>query len=118
MKLTEARILVFDTETTGPDPDTCRIVELGAVAVRGRSIQERLHTYVNPGCPIPPETTEVHGITDAQVADAPTFAGLLDRAVARFSAFPLLVGYNALHFDAPLVNAELERVHSGFRLDD
>lgn len=117
MKITESEILVFDTETTGVDPATCRIVELGAIVLRRGQLAEKFHTYVNPGCPIPAETTAVHGIDDAKVAGAPRFEAVAARVAERFGAFPLTGGYNAIHFDVPLLNAEMGRAGMGFTVD-
>lgn len=117
MKITEARILVFDTETTGVDPAEARIVELGAVAIAAGRSTEKLHTFVNPGCPIPAEVSAIHGVTDEDVASAPTFADLASRVAERFRGFDVVAGYNAAHYDVPLINAELARAGSDFRVD-
>lgn len=124
-------VLVLDTETTGPDPETARIVELGAVYFwRGQMVGRPLNIRLNPGCPIPPEASAVHGITDADVAGAPTFADVALRLLAHITGQwaaeqnngaglvkdgrqgqpPLVVGYNILRFDAPLIDAEFKRV--------
>lgn len=71
-----ARWAVVDTETTGLDPATARVVDLGVVVVEGGGIVERRGWLVNPHVRIPAECTAVHGITDEMVADAPTFAGV------------------------------------------
>ena len=117
MKITEARILVFDTETTGVDPAEARIVELGAVAIAAGRSTEKLHTFVNPGCPIPAEVSAIHGVTDADVQDAPSFAELAPRVAERFHSVDVVAGYNAVHYDVPLLNAELARVGSDFQAD-
>lgn len=57
----------FDLETTGLDPKTARIVELAFLLYTAEGLQKEYRTYVNPGIPIPPETTAVHHITDALV---------------------------------------------------
>ena len=83
-------VVVLDFETTGPDPKSCQPVELGVVRFEQGHPVQRWSSLINPGCPIPPAATAVHGITDADVASAPTFAkawwefiaaGLLARAV-------------------------------------
>lgn len=118
MRITDARILVFDTETTGIDPAEARIVELGAVAIAASKSVEKLHTFVNPGCLIPPEVSAIHGVTDDDVASAPTFAELAPRVAERFRGFDVVAGYNAAHYDVPLINAELARAGSDFHVDE
>lgn len=57
----------WDTETTGVDPVNDRIVT-AAFIVRTPGMDDRPFTWIiNPGVPIPPDTTEVHGVTDAKV---------------------------------------------------
>lgn len=103
------RIVYFDSETTGTDPYSDRIVELALLAYEpddevGRSFNAR----VNPGVPIPVGASEVHGITDADVAGLPTF----DRYAAMVQEIvqdAVLVGYNCRTFDTILLDAELRR---------
>ena len=64
---------VFDLETTGMSPVRDRIVEIGAVRVETDGTMSRYETLVNPGIPIPWQISQVHGIDDAMVADAPKF---------------------------------------------
>ena len=66
----------IDLETTGINLGTDRIVEIAIVKIlpdKSRSIKRKL---INPGIPIPPESSEVHGITDEMVKDAPEFRQL------------------------------------------
>lgn len=100
-------IALLDTETTGRDAATDRIVEIGIVIGRGGTIERRLNWLVNPGMPIPDAAREVHGISDDDVKDAPTFAQIAGEiAEALRGAIP--AAYNA-SFDKGFVAAELAR---------
>jgi DNA polymerase III subunit epsilon len=96
----ERPLVLFDLETTGLRIGTDRIVELALIRLSpGGDVFERVRRF-NPGIPIPPEATAVHGISDADVADEPAFA-----AVAKSLADLLepcdLAGFNVRRFDLP-----------------
>ena len=75
MKLNISRpICFFDLETTGINVAKDRIVEISILKIFPDGREEEYTQRINPTIPIPPSTTEVHGITDADVANAPTFA--------------------------------------------
>jgi DNA polymerase III epsilon subunit-like protein len=111
--------MAIDLETTGFDPRVDAIVELAAVRFVGGQVGRGYVTHVNPERSIPPESTRIHGITDAMVAGAPT----LDEALVRLEAVcdhHVLVGYG-VDFDlavlarqqkargrAPLANTALD----------
>jgi len=95
-RLEDLAYVVFDTETTGLLPHKDEIVQLGAVRVlRGRILPgEEIDQLVDPGRPIPPGSTRVHGITDAMVAGSPG----IDRVAASFNRFAtgaVIVAHNA-----------------------
>jgi DNA polymerase III epsilon subunit family exonuclease len=93
--------VVVDVETTGRDPQTADLLEIGAVRMRGTEIVERWSTLVNPGRPI--VGNQMHGITDAAVAGAPAPV----EAVAQFRAFAgsaTLIGHN-VGFDLGFIEA-------------
>ncbi len=95
--------VTFDVETTGTDTDSCAIVELGAVRVRGGEVVDRFHALVDPGVPIPPEATGIHGYGDADVAGQPAFAEIWP-AFREFLGEDLLVAHNGREFDVPVLH--------------
>ena len=107
-------VVTIDTETTGVDVTTARIVELGAVRVEahGGGVQA-IQTRINPGCFIPPEASRIHGITMADVRNAPTFADvrqeLCDLIWPDSNHVDAIVGFNIEHFDLPIIAAEVAR---------
>jgi len=109
MEFRDSRILVVDTETTGIDPKQARIVEIGGVLYDPKVGRKALQRYINPGCPIPPEATAVHRITDDIVADSPAFAEVAEGIAERFRSADVILGYNLLDYDLPLIEAEFAR---------
>ncbi|ABG30767.1 3'-5' exonuclease [Roseobacter denitrificans] len=95
-RLRDLTFVVFDSETTGLDPHTDEVVQLGAVrVVNGKIIEgEVFDTLVNPGRTIPPGSTAVHQISDAMVADAPGF-DVACRAFHQFAEHAVIVAHNA-----------------------
>lgn len=98
----------IDTETTGRDPAVDRVIELGCVVFRGSEVVGRKGWLINPGCPIPAEATEVHGIRDEDVASQPSFAEVLPEYL-EFVGGCLPLAYNAA-FDRDFLQAEIGRV--------
>ncbi|HEY5955740.1 MAG TPA: 3'-5' exonuclease [Polyangiaceae bacterium] len=74
--LDEIELVCIDTETTGRDAMTDRIVEIAAVVWHRGAVVARYAWLVHPGCAIPAEATEVHGISDDAVKDSPCFAAI------------------------------------------
>jgi DNA polymerase-3 subunit epsilon len=101
-------LVFFDLETTGIDPLRDRIVEIYAVKVYEGGRQEEIHHLVNPTVPIPAGASAVHGITDADVADKPTFAELVE-VLADFFRGCDLAGYNIKKYDVPMLVEEFGR---------
>ncbi len=99
----------FDLETTGTRIGRDRIIQIGVVRLLPGVERERWQTLVNPGMPIPPEATVVHGITDADVADAPTLDEVAREILDQLAGCDL-AGFNCMRFDVPFLAEELDRV--------
>jgi DNA polymerase III subunit epsilon len=105
--LNELDLVSIDTETTGRSADQDRIIELACVVVRRGVLGERHSWLINPGRPIPKEAFDVHGISDADVADKPSFAEILPDVLSKVGGL-VPVAYNA-EFDQSFLVKELER---------
>lgn len=94
--LRDLSFVVFDSETTGLDPENDAVVQLGAVRiVNGKIVSgEVFDTMVNPGRPIPPASTKVHHIRDTMVADAPGFEDVCHQ-FHKFAQGAVIVAHNA-----------------------
>ncbi|GAB1457177.1 3'-5' exonuclease [Spirochaetota bacterium] len=113
--LGRVRFVAFDFETTGLSAERDRVVEIGAVAFRLEEVNGQWKTIpdgtyeslINPGCPIPPETSAIHGIDDLGVSAAPTFKSALELFLP-FIAGSILIAHNA-PFDMGFLKAETIR---------
>ncbi len=104
------REIVFDTETTGLSPqDGDRVIEIGAVELVNRFPTGKVfHQYLNPeGREVHPDALRIHGISNEQLLDKPTFSEVADSFLAFFGE-GMLVAHNA-SFDIGFLNAELAR---------
>jgi DNA polymerase-3 subunit epsilon len=101
-------IAFVDVETTGRDPAGDRIIELGIVIGRAGQIEARFNWLIDPERPIPPESSAIHGITDADVAGKPTFAAVAEEILSCFKG-SIPAAYNA-SFDRSFLLAELDRI--------
>lgn len=101
------REIVFDTETTGLDPQSGdRLVEIGCIEMVNRVPTGAVfHAYFNPDRSMPAEAEAVHGLSSAFLADKPRFAELAEELLAFLGDAPL-VAHNA-GFDFGFLNAEL-----------
>jgi DNA polymerase-3 subunit epsilon len=100
-------VVVIDFETTGRDPETDRVIEIGIVTFVQGKVARRESLLVNPGIPVPEESRAVHGITDEELAGAPDFAAVMPRVLDLLQG-KLPVAYNA-SFDRSFLLAELRR---------
>ncbi len=106
-------ICFFDLETTGIDISKDRIVEIAIFKVYPNGNKESKTWLVNPQMPIPPVVTAVHGITNEQVANEPTFNELAPQVYAMIKDSDL-AGFNSDRFDIPLLAEELLRAGVDF----
>ena len=109
MKLSRP-LISLDVETTGTDPVVDRIISLAMVKLDPDP--DRRHEFswlFNPGFPIPPESTAIHGITDDQVRHCPRFADHAQQIHGLLSTNTDLLGYNLFKLDLPIIWEELHR---------
>ncbi len=116
MKLKLTRPLaVFDIETTGLNIGTDRIVEICIVRENVDGSQDIKTMRINPTIPIPPFVTAIHGISDEDVKDCPTFADVANQ-LNQFLDNCDIGGYNSNKFDVPLLVEEFLRAGIDFNL--
>ncbi len=114
MELNIKNPLIFiDLETTGLDVVNDRIVEISAYKVLPNGEKEIKTRRVNPTIPIPAEASAIHGITDEDVKDEPTFK-MLAKSLAAFMEGCDLAGFNSNKFDFPLLTEEFLRAGVDF----
>ena len=109
MKLNLKNPIVFlDLETTGINVVTDRIVEIAMLKIYPDGREEEKLQRINPGIPIPAETSAIHGIYDEDVKDAPHFKEVA-KIYAKFIEGCDLAGFNSTRFDIPLLSEEFLR---------
>jgi DNA polymerase-3 subunit epsilon len=101
-------IAFIDLETTGISLSADRIVELTVLKINPDSTEEFKSTRINPQIPIPTEATNIHGITDDDVADKPIFRQYA-RSLRDFMNDCDIGGFNVKKFDLPILEAEFRR---------
>ena len=106
----------FDLETTGINVVKDRIVEIAILKLLPNGNKEGKTWLVNPGIPIPKQASDVHGITDEQVADKPLFDQLASE-IHNFIKECDLAGFNSDRFDIPLLAEEFLRAEVDFDLN-
>ena len=105
----------FDIESTGINPATDRIVELAIIKISPSGEKSRFRRLINPDMPIPKEASDIHGITDEMVKDAPLFKEIAAE-VNTFLENCDLGGYNSNRFDVPLLVEEFLRAGEPFSI--
>ena len=109
MPLSLVRPICFiDLETTGINVSTDRIVEIAIVKIGVDGTKQVKRRLVNPEMPIPKGSSDVHGITDEMVKDAPSFK-MLANEIKQFMEGCDIGGYNSNRFDVPMLNEEFLR---------
>jgi len=99
-------ITVFDFETTCVNPKVDRVVQVAMFRLNVDGTEDEFRTVVNPECPIPPDATAVHGITDEMVINAPKFADIVPQIRIMLKDADLC-GFNSSKFDEAVLVQEL-----------
>ena len=113
----ERPLAIFDLEATGLNITKERIVEIAILKINPDGSEERFKTLINPEITISEEVTKIHGITNEDVKNAPTFSQILDKIIG-FINDADLAGYNSNKFDIPLLAEELLRAGSSYDLSN
>jgi DNA polymerase-3 subunit epsilon len=108
-------LIFFDLETTGINLVTDRIVEFSFLKVYPNGKEETQTMRINPEMPIPAESTAIHGISNEDVKDCPTFAEVA-QSIANSIEGCDLAGFNSNKFDIPMLAEEFLRVGIDFDL--
>lgn len=106
-------IAFFDLETTGVNVASDRIVEISILKISPDGTKEIKTKRINPTIPIPIQSSEIHGIYDADVANEPTFKGIA-KSLSEFLKNCDLAGYNSNKFDIPILVEEFLRAEVDF----
>lgn len=102
--MNERKLVFFDIESTGTNVKNDRIIDISFAKNNG----EQLHYRLDPEIPIPPTTSEIHGITDEMVAGCPRFREVANEILSFINNCDL-AGFNCIKFDCPLLFNEFLR---------
>lgn len=108
-------IVFFDLETTGTNPASDRIIEIAMLKIFPNGKETSKVFKVNPEMPIPKQSTEIHGISDEDVVDAPVFK-MIAKEIVDFISDADLAGFNSNKFDIPLLAEEFIRSNTDIDL--
>ncbi len=108
-------LIFFDLETTGTDVVKDRIVELSYLKINPDGSEETKTWRINPQMPISPEATSIHGISDDDIKDSPTFQHIAQTLANEFEGCDF-AGFNSNKFDIPLLAEEFLRTNVDFDL--
>lgn len=114
LNLFETDYVVLDFETTGAKCPPCRVTEIGAYRVEKGRITDKFHTLINPETAIPLFITQLTGISDSMVRNAPKFCEVADDFLL-FIGDAVLVAHNA-PFDIRFLNHEIGKIYDGYRV--
>lgn len=106
-------LVFFDLETTGLNTTRDRIIEVSLLKVYPNGKEEMKTRRLNPEMPIPPESTAIHGITDEDVKDCPTFKQIAKSLADQLEGCDL-AGFNSSRFDVPMLAEEFLRAGVDF----
>lgn len=107
-------LAIIDLETTGTNICTDRIIEIFILKIHPDGSEQRKHKLLHPEMPIPPVSSQIHGITDDKVQGAPTFKEVANE-LKQFIDSADISGFNSNRFDVPLLVEEFLR--AGLELD-
>ena len=110
-------LIVFDIESTGPNPAKDRIIEISMQKFMPDGSEVSKTWLMNPTVSIPQESSEIHGYYDADVEGKPTFEDLADELIA-FIDNADFAGYNSGRFDVPLLVEEFLRLDKDLALEN
>jgi DNA polymerase-3 subunit alpha (Gram-positive type) len=105
----ESEFVVFDLETTGLNPSQHEIIEIGAVKIKNGEKIDEFKSFVKPDSMIPPKITEITGIKNKMVEDAPALAEVIDKFIS-FTENAVLVAHNA-DFDYGFIRTALQNLN-------
>lgn len=101
--------IYFDLETTGTSTTEDRIIQIGLMEISITGEIMKREALINPGIPIKAAASEVHGITDEMVKDAPPFKSYSKALKNIFESVDYIITFNGMRFDIPIIVEEFFR---------